>query len=248
MHNKYRNLPAVERLALEERDRKEAFAVDEGLRSFMLSVYNYMSLGVAFTGALAMLVATNETLLQQLNSPLFWLLFIAVLGLGLLSGRIMSNGSVLAGQACFWGYAACWGLLLGPLFAVYAAADPMMIVRAFFITGATFLGMSLYGYTTKRNLSPAGSFLAMACIGLLIAMLANAFIFQDGLFQMAISAVVVIVFSLLTAVETQRIRNSYDAGDVASIRTRKAIFGAFSLYGSFVALFVHILSLLSLNE
>lgn len=227
------------------RTQAEVAGIDVGLRGYMLRVYNYMSLGVAFTGALAMVVAMNPALVQTVAS-LFWVLFIGVLGLGWFAPRIMTTKSVGAAQACFWAYAALWGLLLGPMLAVYASIDPMLIARAFFITAGSFAGLSLIGYTTKKNLGPMGAFLAMATIGLLIALLVNVFFLQSPGFHLLLSVVVVLVFAGLTAYETQMIKNMYYETDGADVVTRKAIFGAFLLYGAFVTLFIYILSILGM--
>jgi FtsH-binding integral membrane protein len=227
------------------RSQADVAAIDVGLRSYMLRVYNYMSLGVAATGAIGMYVASNEALVHGVAS-LFWVFFIGILGLGWFGPRIMMSKSVAAAQACFWIYATLWGILLGPMLFVYAAIDPMIVVRAFFITAATFAGLSLFGYTTKRNLSPMGAFLGMATIGLLIAMLVNWFLIQSTGFDLLISIAVVLVFSGLTAYETQMIKNMYYEADGADVTTRKAIFGAFLLYGAFITLFVWILHILGM--
>ena len=227
------------------RTQAEAAAVDVGLRAYMLRVYNYMSLGVALTGAIGLYVASDLALVQGIAS-LFWILFIAIIGLGWFAPRIMMSKSVGAAQACFWAYAGLWGLLIGPMLAVYAAVDPTIVARAFFITAGAFAGMSLFGYTTKRNLGPIGAFLSMATIGLLIAMLVNVFFIQSVGFDFLISIAVVLVFSVLTAYETQMIKNMYYESDATDVTTRKAIFGAFMLYGAFITLFVWILHLLGM--
>jgi FtsH-binding integral membrane protein len=219
--------------------------IDVGLRSYMLRVYNYMSLGVAFTGAIAMLVATNPNLVMTVAS-MFWVFFIAIIGMGWVAPRIMMSKSIAAAQAVFWIYAALWGLVLGPTIWMYGQIDPMLIARAFFITAGAFAGLSLYGYTTKRNLAPIGAFLCMATFGLLIAMLVNVFFIQSTGFDWLISGGVVLVFSGLTAYETQMIKNMYYESDGADVTTRKAIFGAFMLYGAFVTLFIWILHILGM--
>ncbi|WP_119167803.1 Bax inhibitor-1/YccA family protein [Algihabitans albus] len=228
------------------RNQAEVAQIDEGLRSYMLRVYNYMSLGVAFTGAIAMMVAMNPAMVQALSGGLFWVLFIGILGLGWFAPKVMMTKSVAAAQACFWAYAALWGALLGPMFYAYLAVDPMLIPQAFFITAGTFAGMSLLGYTTKKNLGPMGAFLAMATIGLLIAMLVNVFFLQSSGFELILSIGVVLVFSGLTAYETQMIKNMYYEADGAEVQTRKSIFGAFMLYGAFVVMFIHILNILAI--
>ncbi len=228
------------------RSQTEAAQIDEGLRSYMLRVYNYMSLGVAFTGAIAMLIAMNPAAVQALSGGLFWVLFIGILGLGWFAPKIMMTKSVGAAQACFWAYAGLWGALLGPMFYAYLQVDPMLIPQAFFITAGTFAGMSLFGYTTKRNLGPMGAFLTMAVIGLLIALLVNAFLVQSSGFGLLLSFGVVLVFAGLTAYETQMIKNMYFESDGAEVTTRKSIFGAFMLYGAFVTLFIYILNILAM--
>ena len=127
---------------------------------------------------------------------------------------------------------------------VYGQIDPMLVPKAFFITAGAFSGMSLFGYTTKRNLGPMGAFLCMATFGILIALLVNVFLIQSAGFDLVLSVIVVLVFSGLTAYETQMIKNMYHEADGGDVATRKAIFGAFLLYGSFVTLFVWILHLL----
>ncbi|MDH3472120.1 MAG: Bax inhibitor-1/YccA family protein [Rhodospirillales bacterium] len=220
-----------------------AAEIDVGLREYMLRVYNYMALGVAFTGAIAMVVATNAALVQTVAS-IFWVLFIAILGLGWVAPRIMMSKSIMAAQACFWVYAALWGAVIGPTLWVYGQIDPILVPKAFFITAGAFAGMSLFGYTTKKNLAPIGAFLAMATFGILIALLVNVFFVQSVGFDLVLSIIVVLVFSGLTAYETQMIKNMYYEADGQEVATRKAIFGAFLLYGSFVTLFVWILHLL----
>ncbi len=227
--------------------QSRAAEVDVGLRSYMLRVYNYMSLGVAFTGALGMVVATNFGLMQTVQS-MFWVLFIGILGLGWFAPKIMMSKSVGAAQVCFWAYAGMWGLLLGPMLWAYGQIDPLLVPKAFFITAGAFAGMSLVGYTTKKNLAPMGAFLCMATFGILIALLVNVFLIQSPVFDLMLSVVVVLVFSGLTAYKTQQIKNMYYEADGHDVATRKAIFGAFMLYGSFITLFVHILSILGIMQ
>ena len=168
------------------------------------------------------------------------MLFIGIIGLGFIAPRVMMTGSMAMAHGAFWVYAALWGALMSPMFLLYTG-DSM--IRVFFITAATFAGVSLYGYTTKRNLAPLGAFFMMATIGILIALLVNVFLLQSELFHLGLSIVVVLVFSGLTAYETQMIKNMYYAGDSSEVTSRKSIFGAFALYGSFVTLFVWLLSI-----
>ncbi len=233
-----------ERATLTRADARRA-EIDVGQRSYMLRVYNYMSLGVAMTGAIALYVASNPAMVQAIGS-MFWLFFIGIIGLGWFAPRIMASKSVAAAQACFWVYAGLWGALLGPMLWAYAQVDPMLIARAFFITAGAFAGLSLFGYTTKKNLGPMGAFLSMATIGLLIAMLVNYFFIQSVGFDWFVSIGVVLVFSGLTAYETQMIKNMYAETDAADVTTRKAVFGAFMLYGACITLFVWILHILGL--
>ncbi|MGH7930282.1 MAG: Bax inhibitor-1/YccA family protein, partial [Candidatus Binatia bacterium] len=136
------------------RTQTEAAQVDVGLRDYMLRVYNYMALGVAFTGIVSLLVAMNPQIMQAVAlGPFKWVLFIGILGLGFLSPRVIMSGNGAAAQACFWVYAAMWGALIAPMFYLYTGES---IVRVFFITAAAFAGVSLYGYTTKRDLTAIG--------------------------------------------------------------------------------------------
>lgn len=222
------------------RAQAEAAQIDVGLREYMLRVYNYMALGVALTGIIALLVSNNPAVMQAVAlGPFKWVLFIGIMGLGFFAPRIMMTKSVGAAQGCFWIYAALWGALIAPLFYVYTGGS---IARAFFITAGAFAGMSLFGYTTKRDLTGMGRFLVMASFGILIALLVNIFLQSSGL-QLVMSFVVPVIFAGLTAYETQQIKSWYYESDAGETTQRKAIFGAFMLYGSFVTMFVWILQL-----
>jgi FtsH-binding integral membrane protein len=219
--------------------------IDVGLRSYMLSVYNYMALGVAFTGIIAMVVALNPAIMQAVAlGPMKWVLFAGILGLGFFSGKIMFSASPAMAQGAFWLYAAMWGALMAPMFMVYTGES---IVRVFFITAAAFGGTSLYGYTTKKDLTTMGRFLSMATIGILVAVVVNLFM-QSAMFHLFLSVVVVLVFAGLTAYETQNIKEAYYEGDTSDLQNRKAIFGAFILYGSFVTMFIWLLSIFGSRE
>ncbi|MDH3742553.1 MAG: Bax inhibitor-1/YccA family protein [Hyphomicrobiales bacterium] len=220
--------------------------IDEGLRSYMLGVYNYMALGVAFTAVVSLYVASNQALLQAAYSGR-WILFIAVLGLGWFSPRLMFGKSVAVAHAAYWVYAGVWGLAIAPWIAVYMGLDGgQLIVRALGITAITFGSMSLLGYVTKKDLGGIGSFAAMSTIGLVIAIIVNAIFFQSTLFSFATSAFVVLAFSAITAWETQIIKQMYVAGETGTTAKQKSIFGAFMLYGSFVTMFIHILNMLGI--
>lgn len=220
-----------------------AEAVDAGLRSYMLRVYNYMSLGVAFTGAIAFLLASNIQWVMAINNG-FMIFFIGILALGWFAPRLMLTKSVATAQICFWVYAGLWGAALAPMMFVYGQMDPMLIVRAFLITAGAFAGMSLVGYTTKKNLSAFANFFVMASIGLVLAMIVNMLFVESSGFSLLISVAVVLLFSGVTAWETQVIKNMYQQNWAADDASRAAIFGAFTLYGSFVTLFVHVLNIL----
>lgn len=226
--------------------RSRAGAVDEGLRQFMLGVYNYMALGVAGTGIVAYLMMSNPALMMQIAAgPLKWVGFIAILGIGFVAPRVIMSGSKVAAHAMFWIYAALWGAMIAPmLFAFQQMGAAIEIYRAFFITAAVFGGVSLYGYTTKRDLSGFASFFMMASIGLIVAIVVNAIFFKSGLGSLITSSLVVLLFSGVTAYETQAIKSFYREGGAQN--EQASIFGAFMLYGSFVTLFIHILNILGI--
>jgi hypothetical protein len=226
--------------------RGGALAIDQGLRQYMLGVYNYMALAVAGTGLVSLAVASNPALVTTIAAtPLKWVLFAAILGIGFFAPRIIFSGSKTAAHGLFWIYAAAWGAMIAPmLFAFNQAGLAQEIYKAFFITAATFGATSLYGYTAKRDLSGMGTFLFMASIGLLIAIVLNALIFKSTIMSLVTSGAVVLVFSAVTAYETQMIKEMYREGSESN--ERASIFGAFALYGSFVTLFVHILNILGI--
>lgn len=226
-------------------DREE---IDAGLRSYMLRVYNYMALGVAFTGLIVLFMSSNPAIMVQLAvGPMKWVLFAAVMGMGFFSSKIVTMKSTFAAHAFYWVYCALWGVMISPMVAFFlqTTEGTMDVARAFFITAGMFAGASLFGYTTKKDLSGIGRFLMMAVIGLLIAMVVNIFI-ASSMFSLILSAAVVLVFAGLTAYETQQIKNWYmdTLGDTQV--GRLALFGALLLYGSFVTMFIHILNLLSI--
>ncbi|MGE4219725.1 MAG: Bax inhibitor-1 family protein [Alphaproteobacteria bacterium] len=227
--------------------RAASAEIDAGLRSYMLRVYNTMALGVALTGIVALAVAANPAFMQAVAlGPMKWVLFIALLGLGWFGPKVIMTGSTGAAHAVYWVYAAVWGALLSPIVIAYAGAD---IARAFFITAAAFAGTSLYGYTTKRDLSAMGRFLVMASIGLLIAVLVNAFLIESTSLDFFLSVAIVLVFAGMTAWETQSIKEMYlsHAGDADTV-SRMAIFGAMMLYGSFITMFIWILNIVGMSR
>jgi FtsH-binding integral membrane protein len=218
-------------------DRAE---IDEGLRSYMLRVYNYMASGLALTGIVAYAVSSSPQAMHAIfGTPLFWLVVLAPLGLVFfLSARINAMQASTA-QALFWVYAALMGVSLASIFVVYTGES---VARVFFITAGSFAGLSLYGYTTKRDLSGFASFLMIGLIGVIIASVVNIFLHSSGL-QFAISVIGVLVFAGLTAYDTQAIKEMYYAGDDGSVATKKSVMGALRLYLDFLNLFLLLLQL-----
>ena len=221
--------------------------VDAGLRRYMNHVYGWMAAGVGFTGALTALIATDQTLLSWAMGWPKWVAFIGVLALGWFGPGVIMRGSAAKAQAAFWVYAALWGFLIAPMVAVYASQiGPMIIAKAFLLATSVFAGASLFGYTTGKNLSGFATFFMMAAIGLLVAMLVNLFLVQSSLMALIVSSLVVLVFAGVAAWETQEIKNLYLEADGGETQSRKAIFGAFLLYGTFITLFIHILRILGI--
>jgi len=227
---------------------RDTAAIDAGLRSYMLRVYNYMTLGVAVTGIVTLFMAANPELLYAVAvGPIKWVLFIGLLGMGFMSGRIMTMKSTMAAQAFFWTYCVLWGLLISPMIFAFLniPGGTMDIARAFFITAGMFAGMSILGYTTKKDLSVFSRFIMMAMIGLIIAIVANIFLASSG-FSLIISIAAVLLFAGVTAWETQQIKSMYYAAADGDVVTRMAIFGAFALYGTFIVMFIHILNIMGI--
>ncbi len=219
--------------------------IDEGLRAFMLKVYNYMCLGLGVTGAVALFTANSPAMMQAIyGSPLQWLVMLAPLGFILVMSFGINRLSPGACQGLFWAFSAVMGLSMASIFLVFTGAS---IARVFFITAAAFAGLSLYGYTTKKDLSGMHSFLIMGLIGIIIAMIVNIFLASSAL-HFAISVIGVLVFSGLTAWDTQRIKLSYVSGDGAAVAEKKAIYGALSLYLDFINMFYFLLALFGNRE
>ena len=214
--------------------------VDVGLRQYMLRVYNYMAGGLALTGIVAYFAATSGLYQAIVGTPLYWVVLLAPLGLVLFLSFRIEKMSLGTAQLSFWAYAGLVGLSLAGIFLVYTGAS---IARVFFITAGTFGSMSLYGYTTKKDLTRFGSFLFMGLIGIVIAGLVNMFIASTAL-QLTISAIGVIVFVGLTAWDTQRIKAMYVQADGTIAAGKKAIMGALALYLDFLNLFLMLMQLL----
>ncbi|HZY49459.1 MAG TPA: Bax inhibitor-1/YccA family protein [Devosia sp.] len=229
-----------------------AAVVDEGLRSYMLRVYNYMGIGLVVTGLVAYFTYTQSFIEQNgrivgltglgnalYGSPLQWIVMLAPLAFVLVLSFGITKLSVPVTQLLFWVFAAVMGLSLASIFAVYTGGS---IAKVFFISAATFGAMSLYGYTTKRDLTQIGSFLIMGLIGIVIASIVNIFLHSSGL-SFAISIIGVLVFVGLTAWDTQKIKESYNVGFGAEVLAKGAVMGALSLYLDFINLFLMLLRL-----
>ena len=222
-------------------------ARDVGLRSYMLSVYNYMASGVLLTGIVAMLFA-NSSLINLIVNPatgqataLFWVVLFAPLGLVIWLNAGINRMSASTAQMLFWAYAALIGVQFSSLFLVYTGAS---VAQAFFATAAAFLGVSLYGYTTKRDLSAMGTFFVMGVVGLFVALLINLFLRSPGL-DLAISTLGVLIFAGLTAYRTQQIKSIYFAvAGNGEAMAKTAVLGALTLYIAFINMFLFILRLL----
>jgi hypothetical protein len=219
-------------------------ARDVGLRSYMLSVYNYMASGVLLTGIIALLFA-NSSLINLIVNPatgqataLFWLVLFAPLGLVFALSFGLNRMSAGTAQGLFWLYAALIGVQFSSLFLVYTGVS---IAQTFFAVAASFLGLSLYGYTTKRDLSGMGSFLIMGVVGIFVALLINIFLRSPAL-NLAISAIGVLVFAGLVAYDTQKIKSLYAvvAGNGEAM-AKSAVIGALNLYIDFINLFLFLL-------
>jgi len=221
-------------------------ARDAGLRSYMLSVYNYMASGVLLTGIVAMLFAQSSLVNLIVNpatgqaTPLFWVALFAPLAIVFILGFGINRISTRAAQALFWVYAALIGVQFSSLFLVYTGTS---IAQAFFATAAAFLGLSLYGYTTKRDLSAMGTFLIMGVVGILVALVLNMFLRSPGL-DLAISAIGVLVFAGLTAYDAQKIKSIYFAvAGNGEAMAKSAVIGALNLYLDFINMFLFLLRL-----
>ncbi len=225
-----------------------AAIIDEGLRSHMTRVYSLMSVAMLLTGGVAWAVGTNDAMVNAIfMTPLKWVVMFAPLVLVFAFSAMLNRLSVAAAQLFFYVYAAAVGLSLSFIFAVYTQTS---IAQTFLVTAVAFGGLSLYGYTTKRNLSAMGAFLMMGLIGLIVAMVVNIFLASSAL-GFAISVIGVLIFAGLTAFDTQKIKNDYLAhaqmGD-SNWLGKSAIMGALTLYLDFINMFMFLLSFLGNRE
>ncbi len=228
----------------------ESHVIDQGLRSYMLKVYNYMGSALLVTGIVALItfkfsvLSLSPLTLTPLgnslyNSGLAWIVMLAPLGVVLYMSFGIRKMSASKAQTTFWIFAALMGLSLSSIFLVYTETS---ITRVFFITSGTFGAMSIYGYTTKRDLTKLGSFLMMGLIGIIIASIVNIFM-KSSMMYFVISILGVLIFVGLTAYDTQKIKNMYLASDSGELMGKKAIMGALTLYLDFINLFIMLLRL-----
>lgn len=219
---------------------------DAGLRSYMLSVYNYMMSGVLLTGMVALGMAytgaINSLFSATTGSPnlLGWVVMLAPLGLVFFLGMRFQHLSTSAVQAIFWTFAVLMGMSMSTIFLRYTGTS---IATTFFATASAFAGLSLYGYTTKRDLSRLGTFLIMGLVGIIVAMLLN-FIFKSSALSLVISILGVLIFAGLTASDTQKIKLMYDQVAGSDMLGKVAIMGALTLYLDFINLFTFLLQFL----
>ena len=224
-------------------------AFDAGLRTYMLSVYNYMASGVLLTGVVALLFARSGAVYSLFNevgrpSALGWVAMLAPLGIVMAMSFGVNRMSEVSLKALFWGYAAIMGVSLSTIFLRYTGGS---IAATFFATSASFASLSLYGYTTKRDLSGFGKFLMMGVVGLIVAMLINAF-FPSSAGSLLISMVGVLLFAALTVYDTQKIKNMYDYVAGTDMAGKSIVMGALTLYLDFINLFLFLLRFMGGNR
>ncbi len=215
--------------------RRESF--DAGLRAHMLKIYNYMASGILLTGVIALLTARSGLAATFASGPLMWIVALSPLAIVFamsFGANKFSQGTL---QLLFWGFAALMGLSLSTIFLVYTGES---IAATFFATAGAFAGLSLFGYTTKKDLSGMGTFLIMGLIGLLIAMVINIFL-QSSTLALAVSFLGVLIFAGLTAYDTQRLKREYDYLRGTEFAGKAVIMGALSLYLDFINMFLFLL-------
>ncbi|MEI6985590.1 MAG: Bax inhibitor-1/YccA family protein [Rhodospirillaceae bacterium] len=223
----------------------EGADVDEGLRQHMLRVYNFMMIGLVVTGLVAYFTSTSHDLMMVLfATPLKWVVMLAPFAFILVLSFGINKMSASTVQMVFWAYCATMGLSLATIFVVFTGTS---IARVFFITSGMFAAMSLWGYTTKRDLTGFGSFLMMGLFGIMIAGIANIFIGSSAL-QFAVSVIGVLVFTGLTAYDTQNIKEVYCEGQGHEATMKFAVMGALTLYLDFINIFVMLLQLMGDRE
>ncbi len=220
--------------------QSQSTVIDQGLRDYMMKVYNYMTSGLAISGLVAWGFSQSPTLMGAIyGTALQWVVMLAPLGFIFFLGARLQKMSTSAAQMTFWAFAAVMGISLSYIFIVFTGVS---IVRVFLITSCTFAAMSIYGYSTKRDLTKFGSFLIMGLIGIIIASIVNIFL-QSSAMQFVISCVGVLVFVGLTAYDTQRIKSTYYQVAGTAFAGKAAIMGALTLYLDFINLFIMLMQL-----
>lgn len=217
---------------------------DEGLRKHMLSIYNYMVSGVLLTGVVAMLMARSGMTLQLVQSPLMWVVALSPLAIVFAMSFGANRFSKTTLQAMFWGFATLMGMSLSTIFLRFTGES---IAATFFATSAAFAGLSLFGYTTKKDLSGWGSFLIMGVVGLIVAMVINIFL-QSPALMYAVSFIGVLIFAGLTAYDTQRLKQEYAYLRGTEFAGKAIILGALSLYLDFINMFQFLLSFMGSQD
>jgi FtsH-binding integral membrane protein len=218
----------------------EQIVYDEGLRKFMLGVYNSMTISLAISGFVALFVSMSPGLMSAIwGSPLKWVVIFSPLVMSLGFAFLVDKISSSTARKFLFVFAAAMGLSLTSIFAVFTISS---IVQVFFITAATFGAASLYGYTTKRDMTNIGSFLMMGVIGIVIALIVNIFL-QSSLFGFIVSCLAVLIFTGLTAYDTQNLKNIYDSQYDEEME-KSGVIGALGLYMNFINIFVHLLHLI----
>jgi FtsH-binding integral membrane protein len=235
------------------REESSSLNINEGLRKHMLSVYNYMAIGVALTGLVAWVVANTaiQSMLYKItpdgyltHTVLGWIIAFAPLAFVFLFHAKIHSASAQTAKLMFFGFSALMGASLAHIFFIYSGAD---ITRVFFITSGTFASMSLYGYTTKKDLTGMGHFLIMGLWGIILASIVNIFLGSSTM-NLAISVIGLFIFIGLTAYDTQKIRMMYSSSDGYTNATRKAVIGALELYLDFINIFLFLLRLMGGNR
>ena len=228
-----------------DKTQSSAGAYDLGLRQYMLGIYNYMALGLALTGVVAFLVSTSPVMLNAIfGTGLKYVVMFAPLGFVFFLGFRIQSLSVPAAQLTFWAFAITMGLSLSSIFLMYTGTS---IARTFFVTAGTFAGMSLYGYTTQRDLTAFGSFLFMGLVGIILASLVNLFV-QSTALEFVVSLLGVLIFTGLTAYDTQTIKGLYETNQDHESLARQSIMAALQLYLDFINLFMHLLRFLGTRK
>jgi FtsH-binding integral membrane protein len=223
---------------------RDGNAVDQGLRRHMLSIYNYMASGVLLSGVVALLFRGGADQMLVTGNPLMWLIMLAPLGFVFALSLGVNRFSTSTLQALFWGFAAVMGLSLSTIFTVYPGAS---IAATFFAAAAAFAGLSLVGYTTKKDLSGMGSFLIMGVVGLIVASVINIFLKSPGLYW-AISFLGVLIFAGLTAYDTQKLKRQYDYVRGTEFAGKAVVMGALTLYLDFINMFQFLLSFMGQRD